>query len=84
MKMLPVASALLLLTPQIDQINIEKIGKTEVVTILSQRLIIQGHYNKALSDLSNNITDRFYHNLTLKPSQPVSLQLYIGSLYWEN
>ena len=53
--------ALSLLTSQVDLINTEAMGKVEfyasfvksIVSILSQRLVIQAHYNDTLPDLSN-------------------------------
>ena len=48
------------LTSQVEQINTEEMGKTlfyasfvnSIVAILSQRLVIQGHYNDTLPDRS--------------------------------
>ena len=67
-----------------DQINTTEMGKTElyascvnsIADILSQRLVIQCHNNDALPDLANvlkNNPDRFYRDMTLKPSPHVSL-----------
>ena len=67
------------LTSQVEQIKTEEMGKTQfyasfvnsIVAILSQRLIIQGHYNYTLPDRSKcykNNRGRFYRNLAIKPS----------------
>ena len=74
------------LTSQVKQINIEEMGKTQsyasfvnsIVAILSQRLVIQGHYNDTLPDQSKcckNNRGMFYCNFTVKPSLPVSPSL---------
>ena len=78
--------ALSLLTPQVCLINIEDVGEVEfytgfvncIVTILSERLVIQAYCNETLPDMSicyKNSRGRVYHNLTLKPSQ-----LFINSV----
>ena len=61
-----------------EQINIEEMGKTQscvnsIVAILSQRLVIQGHYNDTLPDQKQ--LWMFYHDFTVKPSLPVSPSL---------
>ena len=72
-----------LLTLLDDQISYTKMGKTELfagcvdslVNILSQRLVIQCHNNDTLPDLAKVLQNnpcRFYCDLTLKPSLPVS------------
>ena len=73
----------LCLTSQVEQINTEEMGKTQfyasfvnsIVAILSQRLVIQGHYNDTLPDRSKcckNNQSRFYRDFTVKPSLPAS------------
>ena len=77
------------LTSQVEQINTEEMGKTQfyasfvnsIVAILSQRLVIQDHYNDTLPDRSKcckNNRGRFYHDFTVKPSLPASPSL----LHW--
>ena len=67
-------------------INTEEMGKTQfytsfvnsIVAILSQRLVIQGHYNDILPGRSKcykNNCGRFYRDLAIKPSLPSSLSL---------
>ena len=68
-------------------------GKTElyascvnsIVDILSQKLVIQCHDNKTFPDLANVLQknpDRFYRNMTLKPSLPVSLSIRNSLSYY--
>ena len=74
------------LISQVEQINTEEMGKTQfyasfvnsIVAILSQRLVIQGHYNDTLPDRSKcckNNRGRFYRDFTVKPSLPASPSL---------
>ena len=59
------------LTSQVEQINTEEMGKTQfyasfvnsIVAILSQRLVIQGHYNDTLPDRSKAIMTCFITTL---------------------
>ena len=78
------------LTSQAEQINIEEMGKTQfyasfvnsIVAILSQRLVIQGHYNDTLPDRSKcckTNRGRFYRDFTVKSSLPASPSL----LHWK-
>ena len=49
------------LTTQVEQITLKKDGQTlvlltiRIIAILSLHLVIQGHYNDALSDQSNEL-----------------------------
>ena len=75
------------LTSQVEQMNTEEMGKTQfyasfvnsIVAILSQRLVIQGHYNDTLPDRSiwycKNNRGRFYRDFTVKLSLPTSPSL---------
>ena len=77
---------------QVEQINTEEMGKTQfytsfvnsIVAILSQRLVILGHYNDILPDRSKcykNNRGRFYRNLAIKPSLPPSPSLFVLEVY---
>ena len=63
---------------QVEQVNTEEMGKAEfyasfvdsIVTIISQRLVICTYKAIVMSYINNCGSD-----LTLKPSQPVSLSL---------
>ena len=75
-------------------INTEEMGKTQfyasfvnsIVAILSQRLVIQGHYNDTLPDRSKcykNNRGRFYRDLVIKASAALftisfALEVYTG------
>ena len=69
------------LTSQVEQITqFYASFVNSIVAILSQRLVIQGHYNDTLPDQSKcckNNRGRFYRDFTVKPSLPTSPALLV-------
>ena len=75
----------------VSQIDSKEMGKTElytsfansIVDILSQRLVIQCHYNEILLNLANVLLKnrgRFYCNLISKPLPSFHYLFRIGSI----
>ena len=74
-------------TSQVCLINTEETGKVEfyasfincIVTILSQRLVIQAHYNDTLPDLSKVLQKQSWQ--VLSQFDQFHYLFYVGSLY---